>query len=567
MSQENVEVIKASGSNWVRRRCETSARALSATARCPSLLRAQLSFGATWTAEAAFTAAIGVVAFHDGGASAVGVVVFARLAPTALFTPLGTAFADRFPRDHVLVVSSVVRAVAGAGIVAVLVVGGPQLAVYGLAVISTMAFRLFRPTHSALLPSLCSTPFELSTANVVRGMLDSVSTLLGPLGAALLLYLASQTAVFATSAALALTSGALLLRLSYEAPPRRPPQPVRRIAREIVEGFQALTRYRDAGLLIGLSLLSGLTQGFVTVFVVVLAFDELGLGAPGVGLLNGACGAGAVAGSVAASMFVTGRRLAVLEGVGVILFAVPLSLSGILPLTPVVLAMMCVNGIGMALVDIGLHTLPARLVPEQLLARIFGVKGSLTALTAAVGAFSTPFAIDLLGLRGAMFALGLIAPALTTLAWRRLRKIDAMIEQRDAEIAVLNHVPMFRPLPIPAIDGLALHVEEVQFEAGQVICRQGDDADRFYLIEDGAAEVIGDGRLIRTLDPGDSFGEIALLGDTRRTATVRARTPLRMYAVDGRPFCSTVSAYPSSRREADALVVDRLGEFTPADGA
>jgi MFS family permease len=550
----------------VRRRCETSTRALSATASCPSLLRAQLSFGATWTAEAAFTAAIGVVAFHDGGASAVGVVVFARLAPTALFTPLGTAFADRFPRDRVLLVSSLVRAVAGAGIAAVLIVGGPELAVYGLAVISTMAFRLFRPTHSALLPSLCSTPFELSTANVVRGMLDSASTLLGPLGAALLLYFASPTAVFATSAALALISGALLLRLSYEAPPRKAPQPLRRIAGEIVEGFQALTRYRDAGLLIGLSLLSGLTQGFITVFVVVLALDELGLGDSGVGLLNGACGAGAVAGSVAASMFVTGRRLAVLEGLGVVLFALPLTLCGVLPLTPVVLAMMCVNGIGMALVDIGLHTLPARLVPEQLLARIFGVKGSLTALAAAAGAFITPFAIDLLGIQAAMFALGLIAPALTALAWRRLRKIDATIEQRDAEIAVLNHVPMFRPLPIPAIDGLALHVEEVRYEAGQVICRQGDDADRFYLIEDGAAEVIGDDRLIRTLDAGDSFGEIALLGDTRRTATVRARTPLRMYAVDGRPFRSTVSAYPSSRREADELVLERLGAFAPAEG-
>jgi hypothetical protein len=316
-----------------------------------------------------------------------------------------------------------------------------------------------------------------------------------------------------------------------------------------------------------LSLAQSLTQGFLTVFMVVLAFDELGMGAPGVGLLNAAVGAGCVAGSFGASMFVTGRRLAVLEGAGVLLWGVALSVSGTLPLASVVLGMMCLAGIGNSFLDIGLHTLPARLVPEHLLARIFGVKGSLTALAGAAGAFITPFAIDLLGIQAAMFALGLIAPALTALAWRRLRKIDAMIEQRDTEIAVLNHVPMFRPLPIPAIDGLALHVEEVQFEAGQVICCQGDDADRFYLIEAGAAEVIGDGRLIRTLDPGDSFGEIALLGDTRRTATVRARTPLRMYAVDGRPFCSTVSAYPSSRREADQLVLDRLDAFAPAEGA
>ena len=232
--------------------------------------------------------------------------------------------------------------------------------------------------------------------------------------------------------------------------------------------------------------------------------------------------------------------------------------------------------------DIGLHTLPARLVPEQLLARIFGVKGSLTALAGAAGAFVTPFAIDLLGMQGAMFALGLIAPALTALAWQRLRKIDAMIEQRDAEIAVLNHVPMFRPLPIPAIDGLALHVEEVQFEAGQVICRQGDDADRFYLIEDGAAEVIGDDRLIRTLDPGDSFGEIALLGDTGvRPPSARGRhsgctpstgtrsaprsAPIRRASARRTPSCSTGSCPPEGPGPGATAATPGLGRLGGAE--
>jgi CRP-like cAMP-binding protein len=162
--------------------------------------------------------------------------------------------------------------------------------------------------------------------------------------------------------------------------------------------------------------------------------------------------------------------------------------------------------------------------------------------------------------------LGLFAPGLSVLGWRRLRAIDTAITQRDAEVAVLNDVAMFRPLPMPAVDTLALHVEKLHVDAGEVICCQGDDADRFYLIEGGAADVIGDGRLIRTLDSGDGFGEIALLGDTPRTATVRARTPLRLYVVDGQRFRSTVTDYASSRREADVLVLDRLGRFAPAEG-
>jgi MFS family permease len=557
-------VIGSAEPAWVRRRLAASARSFSVTARNPSLLRAQLAFAATWTAEAAFTVGIAVLAFRDGGAGAVGIVAFVRLAPTALFTPVGTAFADRFPRDRVLTWSCLIRAAATLAATSVLATGGPHVAVYTLAIVSTAAFRLFRPAHSALLPGLCNTSFELRNANVVRGLLDSVSTLLGPLAAALLLGLSSPAAVFAVSSALSLASGLLLLRLSYEAPPRGRAQPLHRIMHEAVEGFQALTRYRDVRLLIGLALVQSLTQGFLAVFMVVLALQQLKMGAPGVGLLTAALGAGAVVSSLGASMCVTGRRLATLEGVGVLLWGVPLTLSGALPHESVVLSLMFLIGIGNALVDIGLHTLPARLVPEDLLARLFGVKASLTALAGAVGAFITPFAINVLGIRGALIVLGLVAPAAVLLSWRRLRAVDLGIEHRDKEIEVLTSVPMFRPLPIPAIDSVALNVANVNVAPGEEIFRQGDEADCFHVIEDGEADVIGDGRLIRRLRSGDGFGEIALLQGTFRTATVRARTPLRLYRLDRRLFRSAVRGYDSSSREADALVLGRLSAFSPA---
>lgn len=550
--------------SWVRRRLASSGHAFSSTVRNPGLLRAQLAFGAAWAAEAAFTVAIGVVAFRDGGAAAVGLVAFARIAPAALVAPVGTTFADRFPRDQVLLWSCLARAAATGAAAALLATGGPKLAVYALAVIATAAFRLFRPAHSALLPGLCKTPLDLSNANVVRGVLDSLSTLLGPLAAALLLALSSPAAVFGTSAALSLASGLLLLRLSYERPPRARPQPLRRILHETAEGFQALARYRDAGLLIGLALVQALTQGFLNVFVVVLALDLLDLGDSGVGLLTAAVGAGAVASSLAASSFVSGRRLAVLEGLGVALWGLPLTLSGALPYEPVVFALMLVIGIGNALVDIGLHTLPARLVPEELLARVFGAKASLTALAIALGAFITPLAIDLLEIRGALIVLGLVGPAMAALAWQRLHRIDATIAHRDNEIEVLNSVAMFRPLPMPAIDELALHLERVDLDAGEEVVVQGEHGDRFYVIGDGEADVVGDGRLIRTLRTGDGFGEIALLHDVLRTATVRARTRLRLYTLDRHHFLSAVTDYESSGREANALALDRLSVFNPA---
>ena len=547
----------------MRKRLAESTLAFSATARNPSLLRAQLAFGAAWTAEWAFTVALGVVAFRDGGATAVGVVAFARMAPSAFLAPLGTTLADRFPRDRVLLWSCVIRAAATAAAALLLAGAGPNIAVYALALLATVAFTVFRPAHSALLPALCKTPLELTSANVVRGLLDSLSTLLGPLAAALLLELGSSAAVFGLAAALSLTSGVLVLGLSYEAPPRGRPQPLRRILHETADGFRALARYRSVGLAIGVVLGQTLTRGFLNVFLVVVALELLGMGSPGVGVLTAAVGAGAVAGSLGASMLVSGRRLAAVEGIGVALWGLPLILIGALPSEPVVLALLGVIGVGNALVDVGVFTLVPRLVPEELLARVFGALESLGALTVALGSLVTPLAIDLLGVRGALAALGLVAPAVVALAWRRLRAIDASIAHRDEEVEVLNKVSIFRPLPMPAIDNLAQHVDHTHFAAGEEIFHQGDPGDRFYVIEDGEDDVIGDGRRIRTIGPGDGFGEIALLHETPRTTTVRARTALRLYALERRHFLSAVIGYQSSAREAETLVDERLGTFDP----
>ena len=550
----------------MRIRLVDSGRAFAVTVRNPSLRRAQLSFGAAWSAEWAFTVAVAVVAFRHGGATAVGVVAFVRLAPSAVLAPLGTALADRFPRDRVLIWSCLVRAAAIAAVAGVLAANGSIIAVYAFAAIATAAITMFHPAHSALLPALCRTPLELTSANVVRGLVDSVSTLLGSLLAALLLDLASPQAVFVATAALSLVSGALLLGLSYDRPPRGAPAPLRRLAQDAAEGFRALARYRDAGLLIGIGLVQTLTRGFLNVFLVVVAIELLGTGAPGVGLLTAAVGGGAVAGSLGASVLVTGRRLAALEGAGVALWGLPLALTAAFPHELTVVALMAVIGIGNALVDIGLYALPPRLVPEGMLARVFGALESLIALTVGIGSLITPLVIYLLGVRGALVVLGLVAPVAVALVWRQLRLIDASIAHRDREIAVLNSVRIFRPLPMPAIDNLAVHVDHARFAAGQYVFQQGEAGDRFYVIERGEADVISDGRLMRTIGPGDGFGEIALLKDTLRTATVRARTELELCTIERRHFVAAVNSYPSSAHEAHAVVVERLDRSAASAG-
>jgi hypothetical protein len=224
---------------------------------------------------------------------------------------------------------------------------------------------------------------------------------------------------------------------------------------------------------------------------------------------------------------------------------------------------MCLIGVGNALVDIGLFTLPARLVPYELLASVFGAFESLVALTVALGSLVTPLVIALLGVRGALAVLGIPAFVLVLLGWQHLRRIDGSIVHRDGEVAVLKRVTILRPLPVPTIDNLAAHVAVSSVAAGEDVFRQGDPGDRFYVIEDGEADVLGDGTVVNVLEPGDCFGEIALLRDTPRTATVRARTPLRLYSLARPEFLLALDGFSASAREADALLRDRLASFTP----
>jgi CRP-like cAMP-binding protein len=152
---------------------------------------------------------------------------------------------------------------------------------------------------------------------------------------------------------------------------------------------------------------------------------------------------------------------------------------------------------------------------------------------------------------------------LATLAWVRLRSIDRAILIRDAELDLLSRVPMLRPLPVPVMEHLARHLGQAHVPAGGTVFQQGDPGDRFYVIARGEAQVIGDGAHIRSLGPGDSFGEIALLRDTPRTTTVRARTDLDLSTLDPDVFVPAVSGYRPSAAEADEVVSSQLASFRP----
>ena len=548
-----------------RSRLAAAAGAFTSNARNPNLRRAQLSFLGAWTAEWAFTVALGIVAYRDGGATAVGLVGLVRMVPSAVVAPVLAPIADRGRRERVLVVVSTGRGVATAIAAVVVGMGGPVPIVYALAVLSTIAATLYRPAHSALLPSLCRNGHELASANVVRGLLDSVSTLVGPLLAAVLLQFAGVTAVFGVASAASLWAAVLMLRVRYDAPPRPPAPKTAHLLAEAAEGVRIVVQNRDLALIIGLAAAQTFTRGALTVFTVVVAIDLLGTGEPGVGTLTAAVGAGAVLGSMAVSLLVGTRRLAAWFSVGIALWGLPIALIGIFPAEAAALGLLACVGVGNALVDLGGFTLLARLAPDEVLARVFGVLESLAALSVGLGGIVASLVIELSDVRRALVIVGVLCPIAVAASWQRLRRMDQSIGVRDREIGLLQAVPMFSPLPLPAIEQLARGLEPVSVPAGQVVVHQGDVGDRYYVIESGSADVIGDGRLVATLGPGEGFGEIALMRQVPRTATVRAADELRLQALASDHFLPVILGYTPSAREAGTTVDTMLDRFTPRD--
>jgi MFS family permease len=334
-----------------------------------------------------------------------------------------------------------------------------------------------------------------------------------------------------------------------------------------VEGIRAVSRNADLALIIGLAAAQSLTRGALTVLTVVVAIDLLGTGEPGVGLLNAAIGAGALLGSLAASLLVATRHLGVWFAVGVTLWGVPVTLIGVFPHEIAALALLASVGVGNSLIDLAGFTLLARLATDAVLARVFGVLESVVALSIGIGAIAASLVVDRAGVRPALVTVGLLCPVLALATWRRLQAMDQSIGVRDDDIRLLHAVAMFNVLPLPAIEQLARGLESVEVPARHVVFLQGDVGEHFFVIESGEADVIGDGHVVATLGPGVGFGEIALLRRIRRTATVRATSDLRLKALRREHFLPVVLGYTPSAREAGVAVDSMLDRFTPRDSA
>jgi hypothetical protein len=294
------------------------------------------------------------------------------------------------------------------------------------------------------------------------------------------------------------------------------------------------------------------------VLLVVYALQVVGAGNAAVGWLNTSLGVGTLVGAVVVAALVGRKRLAGGLGLGVLLWGVPIALLAVWPHLAFGLVMVALIGLGNTLVDVAGMTLLQRTADDEVLGRVFGVLETLILVTLALGSLAAPGLVSGLGARWTLVAVGTFLPLLLIPLWTQLRTVDESALAAEGALAVLREIPIFAPLAAPALERLAGLAAPVSVPAGERVFSQGERGDRFYAIESGSARVEVDGGEARTLGPGDFFGEIALLRDVPRTATVRAVEDLRLYAVERDDFIAVVTGHAPSLEAAESVVATRL---------
>jgi MFS family permease len=529
--------------------------------RDPKLGRLQLAFLGFNMTEYASWIAILVYAYGRGGAGAVGLISTVQLVPAGLIAPFGAFAADRFRRDRVLLVAYLVQAVALGLVAAALASEAPFVLIMASAVVYAVSFTFIRPTQAAILPSLADTPGKLTAANSVSTLAESAGAVAGPLLAGLMLGLSGPALVFGVFGVVTFAEAALVARPSLPPSSVRPRLPMTAgdVVRESLGGFRTLNRDRRAGLLVLTLALGYAVLASLDVLFVAVAIDLLGKGESWAGYLNAAAGIGGLVGAVATVSLVGRQRLVpFLEG-GTGVLGASVAMVGVIASSASAPLLFGVAGAGGSVSWMAGSTLLQRAAPEDVLARVFGILEGLGTFGAALGVTGTAVLIGLFGVETTLIVVGSLLVAFALALWIPLASIDRVAEAPDAEaLALVRSMHVFGALPPPALERILADLVPVHVEVGHVLMREGDPGDRCYLIAEGRAAVLRAGVRIDGTGAGELVGEIALLRDVPRTASVVAETPMRLLALEREPFLVAVTGHPQSRARAEALAEARV---------
>ena len=483
-----------------------------------------------------------------------GVVGAARVLPYVVLSIPAGIVADRYDRRLVLLVTDIVRGAIMVALAVLVATDGPIAAIVGLAILATCFSAFFSPAIGAYLPALVKDERELGPANSAWSTLDNLAFIIGPAIAGLLIATSGLTIAFVLNA----ISFAVVAFALWGLPVGRAvrEQPDDGAATETTApAAERLPMLRPiAGLAIA-DVTAAFAFGGLGILTVVLATEQLGAGEEGTGYLNAAIGVGAVIGAVVSGGLVlrTGLRAPLIAGS--VVLAVGLAALGVAPGLVLALVAMAVASGGSLVVEVASTTLFQRVVPDAVRGRALGATETVTTLANAAGSLLVPIAAGVVGTAPVLIGSGVlvVVGALAGVALIPAAALGAPKREIEALAERLAGHGVFAGMPPARLATTLSNAEDLAVSGAAVVIRQGDPADRFYVIRDGRFAVSQGGNLLRTLQRDDVFGELGLLNGSPRTATVTAETDGRLLAIDAAEFLELVSAAPDLRPRLLAL--------------
>jgi len=526
-------------------------------ARSPDLRRHLIAYFGFGLATYSTWLAVFVFAQQRGGAKEVGIVALVLLVPGAVLAPFAAYAGDRYPPQRAMAVGYAVQVVAyGATAMAAWV--GSAIGVYAAATVASTAVTFCRPLMVSMLPAVTHTPTEFIAANALTGLVDQSAVLLGPVLAGVVMVLTSPAEVFAIGMLLTLFATTVVATAKVDALPRMPID-AREVVRQACAGFVTLRRSPHVAVLMFFTACVALVAGTTDVLFVSFADLQLGGGGGKSSILNAASGLGAVvAATLGARLLHSPRASVPIMWAGVAMATAFVCMSMATSLGPAV-AMFALEGAGEGLLALAATIALQRRAPMDVMSRVFGIAESIHAGALALGSVLVAVLITTMTLSS---ALVVIAGAIVVLVLSGVLVLRRLGEDREAvSTTVVDRIVadrLFAPLPAPVIERLARAAFELTAPPAVPVVRQGDHGDRYYLVIDGELDVICDGKVRATIGAGDSFGEIALLRDVPRTATVTPRTASRLLALERDDFLTAVTGHPRSLGAADDVVQRHL---------
>jgi MFS family permease len=510
---------------------------------------------------------------HD--AAAVGLFGAVRMVPYVLLSiPAGLA-ADRFDRRLVLLVSDLVRGSVMVVLFWLIQAHGPVWLIVAFAMVAAGGSTFFYPAVGAYIPSLAADERQLGPANSAWASLGNVSFIIGPAIGGLLIAAGGLEVAFLLNAVSFLVIAAVLWTLPPSIAKREGQRPVDREQPEVAragnadgtsEASQAgeATDATDASPaprkgradldlrpLSGLALIQiivGFLDGGIQALTIILAVTVLGAGEEANGFLNAAIGVGGLAGAIASGVLVLRRRLGGPLVVGAALTGGAVAILGGVPTLAVALVAIGVCAAGSIILDVILTTIFQRLVPDELRGRALGLLMTMNTLSGAAGALALPIIVVTFGAAAGLGGAGAATVAVSLVGLVLLNGATSRpASPYESTLLRVAKLPLFAGVRGSRLEAALGHVTPMDVEPGQVIVREGEPADRFYIIVDGAFTVShrtadGTETVLRTLGPDQVFGELGLLYRTSRTATVSADGPGRLLAMEADDFLELVGA-------------------------